>query len=130
MACRIFWLILFSLSFHVCVDRTFVVGKALAYGTLCRLVCRRTEAAPGSWLLGHFYRLLRDGLLAWTDMRCAYAILLNSSLLFALALDGASVLIPHYLAAVRHIVRFPAEDGVTVLSTSNLPPLQFVSFRS
>lgn len=86
------------------LSEAFVVGKALAYGTLCRLVCRRTEAAPGSWLLGHFYRLLRDGLVARTDMRCAYAILLNSSLLFALALDGASVLIPHYLATIRHLI--------------------------
>jgi len=96
---------LIMMNFVSPTHSAFAPGKALAYGTLCRLICRQMEAPPGGWLLGHFYYLLRDGLSEREDMRCVYAILLNSSPIFSLALDGASILIPHYLMAIKHLVR-------------------------
>lgn len=56
------------------------------------------------------------------DVRCTYAIVANSTQLFSLGLEGASILIPCYIAATRYMVTGIKLDPVVLnFHTTALP---------
>jgi hypothetical protein len=78
-------------------------GKAIAYGCMCRLMCRRHDQPIPENLLPHFYRLIIKGLLS-KDLKVYYAIIMNSSNIFNLPLPGCYVLIPTFISSIENEV--------------------------
>lgn len=93
--------------FEACnLDSKYIKGKAHAYASLCRLVCRFHPPYPQP-ILTHFYNTINNGLflppIGGIDL--SWGIIQNSSNIFNLALDGAHVLIPCFLYRIKHLFR-------------------------
>lgn len=93
--------------FEACnLDSKYIKGRALAYASLCRLVCRHHPAYPEA-VLTHFYNTINQGLfmppIGGIDL--SWGILSNSSNVFNLALEGAHVLIPSFLYRIKHLLK-------------------------
>eukprot|EP01114_Cavostelium_apophysatum_P016785 TRINITY_DN4844_c0_g1_i3.p1 TRINITY_DN4844_c0_g1~~TRINITY_DN4844_c0_g1_i3.p1 ORF type:complete len:1456 (+),score=431.48 TRINITY_DN4844_c0_g1_i3:258-4625(+) len=91
-------------------DEVYTEGKAKAFGSLCRLICRHYVPYPGYYtpdILPHFYTTLHYALCnpAHDSDEISWAIVENSSNIFNLALPGATILIPYYLVEINRLLR-------------------------
>ncbi|ENN80658.1 hypothetical protein YQE_02924, partial [Dendroctonus ponderosae] len=84
-------------------------GKAEALGTLCRIFCsKKTGEEILPVYLARFYLAVTQGLKSNSSSRecgeCMVAILMNSSNIFSLDLDGVRSLIPAYISALEIVL--------------------------
>lgn len=77
----------------------FSDGRAIAYGCMCRMMCRRHDQPIPEDVFPHFYRLLVKGLCS-DDLKINYAIIMNSVGIFTLGLPGSYIIVPTYVAAI------------------------------
>ena len=85
----------------LCAD--YSDGRAIAYGCMCRMMCRRHDQPIPEDLIPHFYRLLIKGLLS-TDLKVNYAIIMNAGNLFNLPLAGCYIIIPTLISSIEEKV--------------------------
>ncbi|KAJ3292470.1 Ral GTPase-activating protein subunit alpha-2, partial [Borealophlyctis nickersoniae] len=78
----------------------FADGRALAYGCMCCIMCRRHDQPFSPDLYAHFYRILIKGLMS-DDIKIVTAILNNCTKLFTLCLPGSHILIPSFIKCIR-----------------------------
>ncbi|RWS27777.1 Ral GTPase-activating protein subunit beta-like protein [Leptotrombidium deliense] len=84
----------------------FETGQAEAMGALCRLFASKktNEDIPAAYL-ARFYLCLQHGLsIKPIHIQCLSSIILNSTKLFQLNLNGINLLIPHFLKAMDTII--------------------------
>ncbi|KAF7287226.1 hypothetical protein GWI33_002045 [Rhynchophorus ferrugineus] len=84
-------------------------GKAEALGTLCRIFCaKKTGEEILPVYLARFYMAISQGLKSNSNSKecgeCMVAILMNSTDIFSLDLDGARILIPAYISALEVVL--------------------------
>lgn len=83
-------------------------GKAEALGALCRIMCAKKtgeEILPA--YLARFYLAVQLGLKSPSNRECGetlVAILMNSSDLFRLDLDGVRILVPAFISALEIVL--------------------------
>ncbi|CAO3638558.1 unnamed protein product [Cunninghamella blakesleeana] len=75
-------------------------GRAYAFGSLCRLVCRKPEEDLPPNFYAHFYRCILKGLASENDA-IIQSIIQNSERIFAFSLPGVHILIPPYIHAIE-----------------------------
>lgn len=97
---NIFGKSLFEATF---LPATYITGKSLAIGTLCRLIVRHHKEILPLEFLSHFYGVLQQCLKNHPNSVVSHSILLNSSNIFNLALPGSSMLIPHFINEIKAI---------------------------
>lgn len=85
----------------------FNEGRALAFRSLGRIICRHSHINLPRKLLAHFYDAVQLGLIESSGTKVSHAILESSSSIFALALPGANVLIPAFLTEIRSVFMKP-----------------------
>jgi hypothetical protein len=78
-------------------------GRAVAYGCLCRLFCRKISCTASDVFLARFYSALRHGL-AKHDSSSLEAILFHGQSFFAFELPGSRVLIPIFLNFIENVL--------------------------
>lgn len=83
-------------AFH----RSHSLGRATAYGVLCRMMCQRADQEVPDGYYPLFYQTLLDAL-SRPDEAAVQAILRNSIRLFSLSLPGVNILIPAFIACIR-----------------------------
>jgi len=105
----------------------FLNGKADAYGTVCRLICRWHLYTFPQKLLSHFYALVQEGLTNHSNSIVSYEILKHSSNVFNLALPGVNVLIPYYM---REISRILSSDNIAASTSVNKAEAKHVRMKS
>ncbi|KAJ2959225.1 hypothetical protein NQZ79_g5312 [Umbelopsis isabellina] len=76
------------------------LGRATAYGVLCRMMCQRADQKVPDGYYPLFYQTLLDAL-SRPDEAAVQAILRNSIRLFSLSLPGVNILIPAFIACIR-----------------------------
>jgi len=92
--------------FEACyLPDSYIQGKALAAGALCRLIVRHFGDSLPLELLSHFYAIVAHCFKNHPNSIVSWTILQNSSNIFNLALPGANVLIPHYTAEIKRVVK-------------------------
>ncbi|XP_030759935.1 ral GTPase-activating protein subunit beta isoform X2 [Sitophilus oryzae] len=84
-------------------------GKAEALGALCRIFCaKKTGEEILPVYLARFYMAVFQGLKSATNSKecgeCMVAILMNSTDIFSLDLDGVRTLIPAYISALEIVL--------------------------
>ncbi|XP_066254147.1 ral GTPase-activating protein subunit beta isoform X7 [Euwallacea similis] len=84
-------------------------GKAEALGTLCRIFCaKKTGEEILPVYLARFYLAISQGLKSGSSSKecgdCMVAILMNSTEIFSLDLDGVRTLIPAYVSALEIVL--------------------------
>ncbi|CAO3694673.1 unnamed protein product [Rhizopus microsporus] len=79
---------------------TYEIGKASAYGSLCRLMSQIPEENIPESYYAAFYKSIIKGLSSG-NLSIVYAILLNSSNLFTFPLPGIHILIPFFIEAIE-----------------------------
>ncbi|RUP43204.1 hypothetical protein BC936DRAFT_137483 [Jimgerdemannia flammicorona] len=82
---------------------TYAVGRAAAYGCLCRIMCRRADQPYPEELLSHFYQTLLKGLTSM-DETVVHAIVTNSTRLFGLCLPGSYILVPTVVETIGKVL--------------------------
>jgi hypothetical protein len=85
----------------------FNEGRALAFRSLGRIICRHSHINLPRKLLAHFYDAVQLGLIESSGTKVSHAILESTSSLFSLALPGANLLIPAYLTEIRAVFMKP-----------------------
>ncbi|CAO3607595.1 unnamed protein product [Cunninghamella echinulata] len=75
-------------------------GRAYAFGSLCRLVCRKPEEHLPDSFYAHFYRCVLKGLASENDL-IIQSIIQNSERIFAFSLPGVHILIPPFIHAIE-----------------------------
>ncbi|KAL6045583.1 Rap-GAP domain-containing protein [Balamuthia mandrillaris] len=91
--------------FEACaLPNKYLAGKANAYATLGRLVCRHHHNRLPLSFMVHYYRILLQGLSEPENTQCTSEIIVYSSDIFALGFEGSSILIPAYLDAIQYIL--------------------------
>lgn len=100
-----------SLPSNLMIDK-FESGKAEALGTLCRIICsKKTGEEILPMYLARFYMAVQVGLKIPPNRECTetmVAILMNSSDLFRLDLDGVRMLLPVFISAMEIVL--PEKD--------------------
>ncbi|XP_044749908.1 ral GTPase-activating protein subunit beta isoform X3 [Coccinella septempunctata] len=100
-----------SLPPALMIDK-FEGGKAEALGTLCRIICsKKTGEEILPMYLARFYMAVQVGLKVPPNRECTetmVAILMNSSDLFRLDLDGVRMLMPVFISALEIVL--PEKD--------------------
>lgn len=100
-----------SLPPTLMIDK-FESGKAEALGTLCRIICsKKTGEEILPMYLARFYMAVQVGLKVPPNRECTetmVAILINSSDLFRLDLDGVRMLLPVFISALEIVL--PEKD--------------------
>ncbi|KAL1925039.1 uncharacterized protein VTP21DRAFT_4693 [Calcarisporiella thermophila] len=93
----------------------YAVGRASAYGCLCRIICRRDLiSSEFNSMYAPFYRAVSNGLLtAESDRNVFYAIIRNGAEIFTLNLPGCNILLPTYLDAIGQILSRDRENLVS-----------------
>jgi hypothetical protein len=96
-----------SLPSTLTIDK-YESGKAEALGTLCRIMCaKKTGEEILPVYLARFYLAVQQGLRVPPNRECGetmVAILMNSSDLFRLDLDGIRVLVPVFISALEIVL--------------------------
>ncbi|XP_063903685.1 ral GTPase-activating protein subunit beta isoform X4 [Zophobas morio] len=96
-----------SLPSSLTIDK-YESGKAEALGTLCRIMCaKKTGEEILPVYLARFYLAVQQGLKIAPNRECGetmVAILMNSSDLFRLDLDGVRVLVPVFISALEIVL--------------------------
>lgn len=77
----------------------FDVGKAAAYGSLCRMMSQTPEEKVPEGYYAAFYRCILKGLSS-NDNAIIQAIIVNSERLFGFSLPGVHILIPSFIDAI------------------------------
>jgi hypothetical protein len=89
----------------------YLRGKAEAYAALCRLLLAPHPRPLPQRLLAHMYALLYQGLTeassSLNQPLVSFAILEHAYSLYSVALPGATVLIPYFLAEIRRLLTRP-----------------------
>ncbi|KAI9282378.1 hypothetical protein BC943DRAFT_328675 [Umbelopsis sp. AD052] len=92
------------------------LGRAAAYGVLCRMMCQRADQDVPEGYYPLFYQVLLDAL-SRPDEVAVQAVLRNCIRLFSLSLPGVNVLIPAFIACIRkelledsHTLRYTPDD--------------------
>ncbi|KAL1509023.1 hypothetical protein ABEB36_003829 [Hypothenemus hampei] len=106
-------------------------GKAEALGALCRIFCaKKTGEEVLSVYLARFYLAISNGLKSNPNSRecgeCMVAILMNSTEIFSLDLDGVRTLIPVYISALDIVL--PDKD-IKISSNVNKTELRRASIH-
>lgn len=78
----------------------YEIGKASAYGSLCRLMSQIPEENIPESHYAAFYKSIIKGLSS-DNLSIVHAILLNSSNLFTFPLPGIHILIPFFIEAIE-----------------------------
>ena len=86
-----------------------IPGKSIAFGALCRILCRQTDSVP-EVILEYVYSVLARELESNPLSPTTYEIIGNCGAIFSLALPGAQKLIPYFLAAIKTIAEFSKND--------------------
>jgi hypothetical protein len=100
----------------------FAPGRALAYGGLCKLMSRHHDQPFHEEYYYHFYRAMLKGLTD-RDTSITFAIINNSTKLFAQGLPGCQILVHSFIEAIRsvlqktdaHISEMTRQNAVTIL---------------
>lgn len=83
-------------------------GKAEALGTLCRIMCsKKTGEEILPVYLARFYLAVQQGLKIPPNRECGecmVAVLVNSSDLFRVDLDGVRILLPAFISALEIVL--------------------------
>eukprot|EP01094_Clydonella_sp_ATCC50884_P008894 TRINITY_DN1843_c1_g1_i2.p1 TRINITY_DN1843_c1_g1~~TRINITY_DN1843_c1_g1_i2.p1 ORF type:complete len:1500 (-),score=588.09 TRINITY_DN1843_c1_g1_i2:141-4463(-) len=91
--------------FEACgISGSYIQGKAAALGALCSLVVRHSPNRIPLHLLTRFYEVIHKSFKEHSNSIVSYSILTKSNNIFSLALPGASVLAPHYLAEIKIVL--------------------------
>ncbi|KAK9876654.1 hypothetical protein WA026_014029 [Henosepilachna vigintioctopunctata] len=100
-----------SLPPSLTIDK-FESGRAEALGTLCRIICaKKTGEEILPMYLARFYMAIQMGLKIPPNKECSetmVAILINSSDLFRLDLNGIRILLPVFISALEIVL--PEKD--------------------
>ncbi|KAL3276294.1 hypothetical protein HHI36_024193 [Cryptolaemus montrouzieri] len=100
-----------SLPPSITIDK-FEAGRAEALGTLCRIICaKKTGEEILPIYLARFYMAIQMGLRIPPNKECSetmVAILINSSDLFRLDLNGVRMLLPVFISALEIVL--PEKD--------------------
>ncbi|KAJ3222533.1 Ral GTPase-activating protein subunit alpha-2 [Clydaea vesicula] len=98
-------------------------GRAIAYGLLCKMMCRRHDQPIPENAFSHFYRLLIKGL-STDDSKIIIAILMNSTQMFTLCLPGSCITIKAFIKAVERLFvkksiypEIVRQNGIKILSS-------------
>ena len=96
-----------DLPLNLTIDK-YESGRAEALGTLCRIMCsKKTGEEILPVYLARFYLAIQQGLKIHNDRECGesmIAILINSSNLFRVDLDGVRILIPAFISALEIVL--------------------------
>ena len=94
----------------------YEAGQSEAVGVLCRLISsKRSDEDISPVYLARFYLVIQNGLnLSAKKPRVMMSILMNSTRLFQLDLNGVNILIPHFLQALEWFM--VSNDSKTTLS--------------
>ncbi|RCI03744.1 Ral GTPase-activating protein subunit alpha-2, partial [Rhizopus stolonifer] len=83
---------------------SFDAGKAIAFGSLCRLMSQRPEEKMPEGYYAAFYKCILKGL-ASNDNTIIQSIIVNSERLFGFCLPGVHILIPSFIDAIeKHLL--------------------------
>ncbi|KAJ3243063.1 Ral GTPase-activating protein subunit alpha-2 [Chytriomyces hyalinus] len=89
--------------FETCdLSSEYTESKMLAYGLVCRTMCRRHDQTLPVDCLPQFYRILLKGLDS-EDVRIPSSILTNAETIFTSLLPGCHILIPSFIATVKRM---------------------------
>ena len=94
----------------------FEAGQAEAVGALCRLFSsKRTDEEVSPVFLARFYLVIQHGLALREALKPSVltSILINSTKLFQLDLNGVNILIPHYIRALEWVANEQRATGYT-----------------
>ncbi|KNC97790.1 uncharacterized protein SPPG_06786 [Spizellomyces punctatus DAOM BR117] len=94
----------------------YAEGRAIAYESICKMMCRRHDQPFPEDYFSHFFRLLAKGF-ASDDRKVVYAILANCRKLFALGLPGSYILIQPFMKCIRNLF----VDGGQKADAQNIP---------
>ena len=81
---------------------SYINGKALAIGALCKLIVRHYGDSLPLELLSHFYSIVALCLKNHPNSIVSHSIIQNSSNIFNLALPGVNILIPYFIQEIKH----------------------------
>ena len=95
---------LFQVSIETSFD-TFESGKAEALGTLCKIMQEVGDEEILPAYLARFYLSIQANLSDNTVNEITANIIVNSSKLFTLNLDGVHVLLPNYINSLGYLTR-------------------------
>ncbi|OBZ91240.1 Ral GTPase-activating protein subunit alpha-2 [Choanephora cucurbitarum] len=82
------------------LPESFNAGKAVAYGSLCRLMSQRPEEKVPEGYYAAFYKCILEGL-ASENNTIIHSILINSERLFGSCLPGVHILIPSFIDTIE-----------------------------
>lgn len=80
------------------------VGKAAAYGSLCRLMIQKPEETIPDGYYAAFYKAIFKGLTS-DDNTIIQSIISNSERIFGTCLPGVHILIPSFIDAIEKQVK-------------------------
>ncbi|KAK9718834.1 hypothetical protein K7432_005190 [Basidiobolus ranarum] len=115
-------------------------GYLLAFGCVCRMLCRLHEEAVEEIYYTHFYRVLLRAL-SIKDNELHHVLFVNCRKLFGLSLPGCPTVIPSFLSTIRrtlhssarymsHYVNEPmCQNAVTILLSLLCFPNHFPDLR-
>ena len=86
-------------------DSSFINGKSIAVGSLCKLIVRHYGDLLPLELLSHFYAIIAYCFKNHPNSKVSHSIIQNSSNIFNLALSGANILIPIYIDEMKKILK-------------------------
>ncbi|CAG8686339.1 4544_t:CDS:10, partial [Ambispora leptoticha] len=101
----------------------FAPGRALAYGGICKMMSRKQDQEVPNIYYSHFYRALLKGL-SDTDTSITYAIINNSTRLFAQVLPGSNILFYRFIESIlnlltkhdrSHLPESTRQNAITIL---------------
>ncbi|KAI9342555.1 hypothetical protein BDR26DRAFT_270352 [Obelidium mucronatum] len=84
-------------------------SRELAFGCICRIMCRRHDQMFPLDSLAHFYRIILKGLES-EDPIIFTAILTNSTNIFTVLLPGSHMLIPAFIKAIKYMLLTKRKD--------------------
>ncbi|KAJ3147009.1 Ral GTPase-activating protein subunit alpha-1 [Geranomyces michiganensis] len=110
------------------LEDTRAAGRAIAYGCMCRMMCRRHDQPFPNDYYAHFYRLLVKAF-AGDDAQVLTNVFANCKHLFTLGLPGSFILIEPFMRCIKRLFlsrettitapRLPEavrQDAITILS--------------
>ncbi|KAI7906537.1 uncharacterized protein BX663DRAFT_496797 [Cokeromyces recurvatus] len=83
------------------LSSVYDVGKATAYGSLCRLMLQRSEETVPEGYYAAFYKSILKGLASNNNI-IIQSIIINSERIFGFSLPGIHILIPSFITAIEN----------------------------
>ena len=94
------------------LPESYIQGKSLAIGALCRLIVRHYGDSLPLELLSHFYAIVSLCLKQHPNSIVSWSIIQNASNIFNLALPGVNILIPHFISEVKRVFKSSTSTDV------------------